>query len=76
VTGRQTIWLTSEATAYIDCCEACLGSVDDHGELIGHRAARVQGTLRAEADVGFATCQRGHRLVVRRTTRPLQLRSA
>jgi hypothetical protein len=31
----------------------------------------VHGTLRPEADVGFTTCQRGHRIVVRRIVRPL-----
>jgi hypothetical protein len=30
------------------------------------RATSVQGTLRPEADVGFAACGRGHRVVVRR----------
>ena len=29
----------------------------------------VEGTLRAEADVGFTTCRRGHRIRVRRITR-------
>ena len=26
----------------------------------------VHGTLRADADVGFTTCRRGHRIVMRR----------
>jgi hypothetical protein len=26
----------------------------------------VHGTLRREADVGFTTCRRGHRIVMRR----------
>jgi hypothetical protein len=31
--------------------------------------AIVQGTLRKEADVGFVTCWRGHRVRVKRITR-------
>jgi hypothetical protein len=31
----------------------------------------VHGTLRPEADVGFTTCRRGHRIVMRRIVRPL-----
>jgi hypothetical protein len=63
--------VSSGSIAYSDCCEACLGSVDEYGGSIGHRAATVQGSLRAEVDVAFATCRRGHRLVIRRTARPL-----
>ena len=32
-------------------------------------ATVVEGTLRAEADVGFTTCRRGHRIRVRRIAR-------
>jgi hypothetical protein len=63
--------VSSASTAYSDCCEVCLGSIDEYGGSIGHRAATVQGTLRTEVDVAFATCRRGHRLVIRRTARPL-----
>ena len=63
--------MNSEAIAFSGCCETCLGSIDGRGEVIGHRAATVQGTLRLEADLGFATCRRGHRMVVRRLTRAL-----
>ena len=63
--------MNSNATAYSDCCQECLGSVDRYGGSIGHRAASVQGTLRPGIDVAFATCRRGHRLVVRRAARPL-----
>jgi hypothetical protein len=39
---------------------------------VGLRATVVEGTLRADADVGFTTCRRGHRIVVRRAlSRPL-----
>ena len=63
--------MSSASTAYSECCELCLGSIDEYGGSIGHRAATVQGSLRAEVDVAFATCRRGHRLVIRRTARPL-----
>jgi len=36
------------------------------------RTAVVEGRLRPEADVGFMTCRRGHRIIVRRAiSRPL-----
>jgi hypothetical protein len=31
----------------------------------------IAGTLRPDADVGFTTCRRGHRVVVRRVGRAL-----
>jgi hypothetical protein len=31
----------------------------------------VEGTLRREADVGFTTCRRGHRIIVHRVGRNL-----
>jgi hypothetical protein len=31
----------------------------------------VHGSLRRDADVGFTTCRRGHRIVVRRVARQL-----
>jgi hypothetical protein len=74
--NRQTIYVNPTATAYQDWCEECLGAPGAHGGSIGHRAAAVQGSLRPDADVGFVTCRRGHRLVVRRIARPLALRTA
>jgi hypothetical protein len=35
------------------------------------RASLIQGTLRRDADVGFMTCRRGHRIIVRRVGRSL-----
>jgi hypothetical protein len=34
--------------------------------LVTDVLGNVEGTLRADADVGFTTCRRGHRIVVRR----------
>jgi hypothetical protein len=60
------IWLGSDTTAYAVPCEACS---EDHRwpGLIG--STIVEGTLRREADVGFTTCHRGHRVRVRRIAR-------
>ena len=60
------IWLGSDATAYAVPCEACS---EDHRwpDLID--STMVEGTLRREADVGFTTCRRGHRIRVRRIAR-------
>jgi hypothetical protein len=60
------IWLGADATAYAVPCEACI----DEGawpRLI--EPTVVEGTLRREADVGFTTCRRGHRIRVRRIAR-------
>ena len=60
------IWLGADATAYAVPCDAC--SEDRRWpELI--EPTVVEGTLRQEADVGFTTCWRGHRIRVRRIAR-------
>jgi hypothetical protein len=65
------IWLGSEATDYAVPCEACGDDrawSDNFGpDLI--EPVVVEGTLRREADVGFTTCKRGHRIRVRRIAR-------
>ena len=64
---RQHVWLGPEATTFDEPCEACLS----YRESLSADACVVHGTLRREADVGFMTCKRGHRIVVRRIVRPL-----
>jgi hypothetical protein len=65
------IWLGAEATDYAVPCEACR----EDGLVpagLGPRLIEpvvVEGTLRREADVGFTTCRRGHRIRVRRIAR-------
>jgi hypothetical protein len=60
------IWLGSDATAYAVPCDAC---DEDHRWATLLEPTVVEGTLRQEADVGFTTCRRGHRIRVRRITR-------
>ena len=64
---RQHVWLGPEATQFAEPCEACLSL----HESLAASAMVVEGTLRPEADVGFCTCRRGHRIVVRRVGRML-----
>ena len=64
---RQHVWVGPEATSFTEPCEACLAARDSHAV----RHAIVQGTLRREADVGFTTCSRGHRIIVHRVGRRL-----
>jgi hypothetical protein len=59
---RQHVWLGPEATSFDEPCEACLAA----RELVQLDGCVVHGTLRPEADVGFTTCKRGHRIVMRR----------
>jgi hypothetical protein len=67
--ARQHIWVGPEATHFETSCEACLARRDLWS--VGLRTAHVVGTLRREADVGFTTCTRGHRIVVHRVGRRL-----
>ena len=61
---RQTVWLSAEATRYEAECEACCAE-----RRPGAPSPHIEGSLRGDADLGFATCRRGHRLVVRRIVR-------
>ena len=65
----QTVWLESRATTYTALCEECLAHPADPYQVLAYRAAKVFGSLRAEADVGFTRCRRGHRLSIRRVAR-------
>jgi len=64
---RQHVWLGPEATTFDEPCEACLSL----HESLSTDALLVHGTLRRDADVGFTTCRRGHRIVVHRVARRL-----
>jgi hypothetical protein len=67
---RQHVWLGPEATTFVEPCEACQALREPiDGDLL-----LVHGSLRREADVGFTTCRRGHRIVVRRIARQLSRR--
>ncbi len=59
---RQHVWLGPEATTFDEPCDVCLSA----RESLRADACVVHGTLRRDADVGFTTCSRGHRIVVRR----------
>ena len=67
---RQHVWLGPEATTFDEPCEACV-SLREQVEV---ESLLVHGTLRRDADVGFTTCRRGHRIVVRRVARKLARR--
>ncbi len=62
---RQHVWLGPEATSFDEPCETCLSA----RELLSAQNTVVHGTLRREADVGFMTCTRGHRIIVHRVGR-------
>ena len=64
---RQHVWLGPEATSWEADCEACLHT----RESLAAQYVHVVGTLSPRADVGFTTCRRGHRIVVRRVGRVL-----
>jgi len=68
VIARQHVWLGPEATTFSEPCEACLRT-RERQQPAAHSV--VSGSLRRDADVGFATCRRGHRIVVHRVGRSL-----
>jgi hypothetical protein len=72
MTERQHIWVGPETTRFASSCEVCLsrrGGWGSYGRALA--GAHVEGTLRRDADVGFTTCRRGHRIVVHRVGRAL-----
>lgn len=75
MTARQHVWVGPETTSFETSCDACLARRQDHqrwdGWSVSAATAQVEGTLRREADVGFTTCRRGHRIIVHRVGRHL-----
>jgi hypothetical protein len=67
VIERQHVWLGPEATTFDEPCDACMSV----RESLAVEHCLVHGTLRREADVGFTTCRRGHRIVMHRVARRL-----
>ena len=74
---RQHVWVGPEATSFEAACEACQSRRDDWSVAVHPSwplvsdGGLIEGTLRREADVGFTTCRRGHRIIVRRIGRKL-----
>jgi hypothetical protein len=74
--GRQNVWVGPDSTRFEASCEECL---TQSNRRVGHSGrwsaslsvAAFEGTLRRDADVGFTTCRRGHRIIVRRVGREL-----
>ena len=60
-------WVKICGVTTAEDAEACVAA----GDYRAVRHAFVQGTLRREADVGFMTCKRGHRIIVHRVGRQL-----
>jgi hypothetical protein len=69
VTERQVIWVRDGVTTFTCLCEECLAEPEPQIGTLAYRAAKVAGHLRADADVGFTRCARGHRISVRRVGR-------
>jgi hypothetical protein len=73
VIARQHVWVGPDATSFEVPCEVCAARRDGWPDAIGRRqtaaAGLITGTIRRDADVGFTTCRRGHRVVVRRVGR-------
>jgi hypothetical protein len=60
----QTIYVRDDETQFAGVCEEC---VTAEATLYAPKGeANVAGTLRRHVDVGFRTCPRGHRILVKR----------
>jgi hypothetical protein len=68
----NTVWIAPSATRFSCLCERCLDDARGAGSSFvdAVRKANVRGALALETDVGFARCDAGHELVVRRVDRP------
>jgi hypothetical protein len=66
--SRQVVYLLPDRTTFEVSCEACAAQAHRLGTLA--IAEVVEGSLRRDVDVGFRTCRRGHRLLVRRVRMP------
>jgi hypothetical protein len=67
--NRQVIWLQPGVTTFRGLCDQCLERPKEPAPVPAYRGAKVSGTLRADADVGFTRCARGHPISVRRLGR-------
>jgi len=72
---ENSVWVPPSATSFSCLCEACLELARDDGSTFVEavRRATVRGPLPAETAVGFARCDAGHEVVVRRVDRPPSL---
>jgi hypothetical protein len=62
---EQVVYLGPDASDFATPCDVCMSH--EEGSLAArHRAAKIQGSLRRDVDVGFRTCRRGHRILIRR----------
>ena len=61
VNDRQVIWVRAGRPASPVSASECLSSPEPQVGTYAYRAAKVEGHLRSEADVGFTRCHRGHR---------------
>jgi hypothetical protein len=60
----QTIYVRDDETQFAGVCETCETT---EGSLYAPKGdASVAGTLGRYVDVGFRTCPRGHRILVKR----------
>jgi hypothetical protein len=60
----QTIYVRDDETRFAGTCDECLTA---EAALYAPRVdPNVVGTLRSYVDVGFRTCARGHRILIKR----------
>ena len=60
----QTIYVRDEETRFAGLCDECL--MTEASLYAPNCDPHVAGTLRRYVDIGFRTCPRGHRILVKR----------
>jgi hypothetical protein len=60
----QTIYVRDDETRFDGVCDECLTA--ETSLYAPKTEPNVAGTLRRHVDVGFRTCPRGHRILVKR----------
>jgi hypothetical protein len=60
----QTIYVRDNETRFEGVCDECLTA--EEKLYAPKRPGNVAGTLRRHVDIGFRTCPRGHRILIKR----------
>jgi hypothetical protein len=70
--SETTVWVSPSATSFSCLCEECLEGARMSGLLFSDALllATVRGSIAAEADISTRACAAGHRIVLRRVSRP------
>ena len=75
---ENVVWLSAGATTFACLCETCLDAAGGTGSsfLDAVHGASVRGEIELDAEALVVRCRAGHRIVLRRSSRPPSLARA